>query len=132
MKNLGALCLAITLFALSATAGGAERMPELSFDIPAQPLKDALKAFGRQTGLSVAFYDETVAGRTTEAIAGRFTQGIGDGRSPLRDAFQRLNDAADPRRGGGRSADRPTVTFGPDDIPDLMRLYDLRSGASLV
>ncbi|HEX7346348.1 MAG TPA: UPF0182 family protein [Candidatus Limnocylindrales bacterium] len=59
------------------------------------------------------------------AIAGRFTQGIGDGRSPLRDAFQRLNEAADPRRGAGRSADRPTVTFGPDDIPDLMPIARL-------
>jgi uncharacterized membrane protein (UPF0182 family) len=52
------------------------------------------------------------------AIATRLTQDIGDGRSPLRDMFERLNDAADPRR--GRPGERPTtVTFGPDDIPDL-------------
>jgi uncharacterized membrane protein (UPF0182 family) len=52
------------------------------------------------------------------AIATRLTRDLGDGRSPLRDVFERLNDAADPRR--GRSGDRSgTATFGPDDIPDL-------------
>ena len=54
------------------------------------------------------------------AIATRLTQDVGDGQSPLRAMFDRLNDAADPRRRGAVSGDRPpTVTFGPDDIPDL-------------
>src|SRR5258708_7149264 len=46
---------------------------ELTFDIPAQQLSDALNAFGRQAGLSIAFYDEAVAGRTGQAVSGRFT-----------------------------------------------------------
>ncbi|HSL75476.1 MAG TPA: UPF0182 family protein [Candidatus Limnocylindrales bacterium] len=55
------------------------------------------------------------------AIATRLTEGMGEGRSPLRAMFERLNDAADPRRRGGISGDRsPDATFGPDEIPDLM------------
>ena len=54
------------------------------------------------------------------AIAARLTRDTGDGRSPLRDLFERFNDAADPRRRVERPREGPTVTFGPDDIPDLM------------
>lgn len=53
------------------------------------------------------------------AIAARFTRDTGNGRSPLRDLFERLNEAAEPRRETGRPPDRPTITFG-DGIPDLM------------
>ncbi len=61
------------------------------------------------------------------AIATRLTRGMGTGRSPVRDWFERLNTAADPRRTGGPgNGGRPgnggaarTITFGPDDIPDL-------------
>ena len=55
------------------------------------------------------------------AIATRQTRGMGTGRSPFRDLFERLNDAADPRRTGGpgNGGGARTVTFGPDDIPDL-------------
>ena len=56
------------------------------------------------------------------AIATRQTRGMGTGRSPFRDWFERLNDAARPaadRRPRGTAAARRTVTFGPDDIPDL-------------
>jgi uncharacterized membrane protein (UPF0182 family) len=67
------------------------------------------------------------------AIATRLTRGTGDGRSPFRSWFERINDAVDPRRvgggwdnGGGGGA--RTVTFGPDDIPDLTPI----AGAVLV
>jgi uncharacterized membrane protein (UPF0182 family) len=55
------------------------------------------------------------------AIATRLTRGTGTGRSPFRDWFERLNEAADPRRASGPfdvGGPRP-VTIGPDDIPDL-------------
>lgn len=54
-------------------------------------------------------------------IAGRLSPPIPGGRSPLRGLFDRLNEAADPRRGrwdGGGGGPRP-ITIGPDDIPDL-------------
>jgi hypothetical protein len=58
------------------------------------------------------------------AIAGRLAKGTGDGRSPFRSWFERLNDAVDPRRAGGQwdnggGGGARTVTFGPDDFPDL-------------
>src|SRR5919108_4174239 len=77
---------------------------------------------GAQVGLFLAAATGALAVVVTNlAIAARFTQDIGDGRSPLRDVFERLNDAADPRRGRGRAGDGGprTVTFGSDDIPDL-------------
>jgi uncharacterized protein len=56
------------------------------------------------------------------AIAARLTEGTGDGRSPFRDLFERLGEAAaNSGRGGARSnagAPRP-VTFGPEEFPDL-------------
>jgi outer membrane receptor protein involved in Fe transport len=55
-----------------AVAGHAAES-ELIFNIPAQRLSDALNVFGRQAGLSIAFYDELVAGRTTDAVSGKFT-----------------------------------------------------------
>ena len=55
------------------------------------------------------------------AIAARLTEGTGDGSNAFRDLFERFGEAADPRRGGARSdAGAPrTVTFGPDEFPDL-------------
>ncbi|MBN9513094.1 MAG: TonB-dependent receptor [Alphaproteobacteria bacterium] len=42
----------------------------VAFDIPAQPLAQALTAFGRQSGLQVAFDPAAVAGKTSVALNG--------------------------------------------------------------
>ncbi len=54
------------------------------------------------------------------AIAGRLTRGMGDGQSPFRSWFERINEATESRRPGGPwdGGPRP-VSIGPDDIPDL-------------
>ena len=54
------------------------------------------------------------------AIAGRLTRGMGDGQSPFRSWFDRINEATESRRPGGPwdGGPRP-VSIGPDDIPDL-------------
>jgi hypothetical protein len=50
---------------------------ELRFDIPAQPLAAALRAYGKATGLEV-FYDGSLSiGRYSTAIKGSFTQMLG-------------------------------------------------------
>jgi hypothetical protein len=56
------------------------------------------------------------------AIAARLPEGTGDGRNAFRDLFERLGQgAADARRGPARpgSGAPRTVTFGPDEFPDL-------------
>ena len=45
----------------------------LRFDIPGQPLRTALLAFGRQAGLQVTVDAATTAGKTAQAVAGSFT-----------------------------------------------------------
>jgi iron complex outermembrane receptor protein len=42
----------------------------VAFDIPAQPLAQALTAFGRQSGLQVAFDPAAAAGKTSVALSG--------------------------------------------------------------
>ena len=44
-----------------------------AFDIPAQPLAQALTAFGRQSGLHVAFNPAVTAGKTGGALSGSMT-----------------------------------------------------------
>lgn len=68
-----AFCMAgLIAISASAVAAGPTRN-ELVFDMPAQSLSAALNSFGRQTGLSVAFYDYAVADRTAGALSGKFT-----------------------------------------------------------
>lgn len=45
----------------------------IDFDIPAQDLGAALNALARQAGIAIAFPVETVSGRTSPALRGRFT-----------------------------------------------------------
>lgn len=52
-----------------ATSSGASR----NFDIPAQPLANALNAFGRQSGLQVTLSAATSRGVTSSAVQGIFT-----------------------------------------------------------
>ena len=44
-----------------------------AFDLPAQPLEDALRSVGRQTGSNILFEPKTVSGRAAKAIKGQFT-----------------------------------------------------------
>jgi len=45
----------------------------VTFDIPAQPLSQALTAFGRQTGLQIAVDTATVTGKSTAGVNGTMT-----------------------------------------------------------
>jgi hypothetical protein len=54
-----------------ATAGAGETV--VHFDIPAQPLEDALYAFGNVTGISIFADGNAVAGRRSTAVEGAFT-----------------------------------------------------------
>ncbi|MCG8595777.1 MAG: TonB-dependent receptor, partial [Kiloniellales bacterium] len=45
----------------------------LRFDIPGQPLRTALLAFGRQAGLQVTVDAATTAGKTAQAVSGSLT-----------------------------------------------------------
>lgn len=46
---------------------------ELAFDLPAQPLKQALAQYDALTSLSVFYSSELADGRTSSAVQGRFT-----------------------------------------------------------
>lgn len=45
----------------------------IAFDLPAQPLLNALRAFGRQTQYQVLYDGALIAGRQAPALNGRFT-----------------------------------------------------------
>ncbi|WP_219209282.1 secretin and TonB N-terminal domain-containing protein [Variovorax boronicumulans] len=49
------------------------RVGDIAFDLPAQPLPEALEAFGAMTGWSGFYQADTVAGRRAPALAGRYT-----------------------------------------------------------
>jgi len=51
----------------------AQRDQAVAFDIPAQPLGQALTAFGRQSGLQVAFDPAAAAGKISAAVSGSMT-----------------------------------------------------------
>lgn len=51
----------------------APRAAGMAFDWPAQPLPEALEAFGAQTGWSGFYQADTVAGLRAPALAGRYT-----------------------------------------------------------
>jgi len=65
----------------SAQTGAAEAQAPLeaqasrsaTFDIPAQPLSQALMAFGRQSGMQIAVDSAAVAGKTSAPVAGSMT-----------------------------------------------------------
>jgi hypothetical protein len=71
-----AACLTMLASAepLPTTEGGtgAGRAPLVVFDIPAQPLEDALYAFGTVTGIEVFAKGADVAGRRSTAVKGTF------------------------------------------------------------
>jgi iron complex outermembrane receptor protein len=61
---------------LAAIDGRAQQPPasattqQLSFDIPAQPLADALAEFGRQSGWQISYTPDLAQGRRSAAVAG--------------------------------------------------------------
>lgn len=62
--------------ALLWTAAGSVQAAEesLRLDIRAQPLAEALIAFGAQTGISVMAASELTAGKTCRTVRGQFTR----------------------------------------------------------
>lgn len=84
--RLGLLLTTTTLIAAGGLAGltpqaaaqtvqaeGANAGARRSFNIPAQPLANALNAFGRQSGLQVTLSAETSRGVRSNAVIGAFT-----------------------------------------------------------
>jgi len=62
--------------AQSPSAGApleAQAARQTSFDIPAQPLSQALTAFGRQAGLQIAVDSAAVAGKSSPGVSGSMT-----------------------------------------------------------
>ncbi|MEG2631968.1 MAG: TonB-dependent siderophore receptor, partial [Comamonas sp.] len=72
--NMLALMVSMAVMAAAPTAVRAQvaaaEEARLSFDLTAQPLLSALRAFGRQTQLQVLFDDTLVEGRQAAAVSG--------------------------------------------------------------
>ncbi len=64
---------ALAGFASPVWAQSAETSGQRSFNIPAQPLADAIMAYGAQSGIQVTASADLVAGRTSSAISGTFS-----------------------------------------------------------
>lgn len=68
------LCALLACASVGVRADTPDRQARrLEFAIPALPLADALHAYGLATGLDVFFDWETVEGRFSSAVVGRFT-----------------------------------------------------------
>ncbi|KDP88700.1 hypothetical protein CF70_028930 [Cupriavidus sp. SK-3] len=63
--------LALSLAGQQVHAG--QPATEMTFDLPAQPLKQALAQYDAQTSLSVFFSSELAAGRTSNAVHGSYS-----------------------------------------------------------
>ncbi|WP_421708642.1 TonB-dependent receptor domain-containing protein [Algihabitans sp.] len=68
--SIAALLIASAV-ALSVSA--AQAQDRLTFDIPAQSLDDALRAYSDTTGISVVYAPDTVAGLQSQAVSGSLT-----------------------------------------------------------
>jgi hypothetical protein len=68
-----ATCLGICNTSAAAQQADAEPPKLIVFDIPAQPLRDALFAYTDVTGLSVLVDDGITSGRRSALVKGRFT-----------------------------------------------------------
>lgn len=68
---LVALLLATACMAMAAAAKAAE--PEYQFDIPSQPMAQALNAFARASQQQIVFDAATVEGKQSVAVQGRYT-----------------------------------------------------------
>ncbi|MNX52191.1 Ferripyoverdine receptor precursor [compost metagenome] len=64
------LCAALSWGAPTAAQQAAQ---PVSYDLPAQPLSDALLALGRQSGLEISFTPAAVAGKISPAVQGEYS-----------------------------------------------------------
>ncbi len=71
MRGVSAAILCAALGWNSPTA--AQPPAPVSYDLPAQPLSDALLALGRQSGLEISFAPAAVAGKTSPALQGEYS-----------------------------------------------------------
>lgn len=118
---------------VSDAAIASERSDERSsFDIPAQTLMTALRAYSEQTGVSVLFDDSLVRNRRSPGVTGRYS-------AP--DALQRLLDGtglaahyASPMAFTLMPDEAPAVADQPDDAVDsaIAEHFAGRLQASLV
>jgi outer membrane receptor protein involved in Fe transport len=60
-------------FALALGAAGTVEAQELAFNIPAEPLSQALRDYGRAAGRQLIFTEDLVRGRTVAALRGAYT-----------------------------------------------------------
>jgi len=70
-------CLFFMALSIAAPAAPRWTLPDakIRFDIPAQPLDEALAAFGASTGIQVFYETELAAGRRSNAVNGTFDTG---------------------------------------------------------
>src|SRR5262245_11456416 len=70
MKQFFVRWAAVCVMAIGSSTALAQK---INFDIPAQPLAQALQAFGQQSGAQVAFAPEAVQGRRSSAVSGNLS-----------------------------------------------------------
>jgi hemoglobin/transferrin/lactoferrin receptor protein len=68
-----AMALAVPGTAQAQTAGAAAQAEQRRFDIPAQPLAQALPTFGQQAGIQVSAHGDVVRGAATRGVSGTMT-----------------------------------------------------------
>lgn len=99
-------CLAVTSLAMAAT-------PTYRFEIPAQPMAQALNAFARISHQQIVFDESQLRGRTSTAVEGTYTANdalhrilAGSGLTEERTAegVIAIHDASDPPRRTGRDS----------------------------
>jgi hypothetical protein len=71
-RGASAALLCATLAVGAAAMAQPAARPQ-SYDLPAQPLSDALLALGRQSGLEISFTPAAVAGKTAPALQGEYS-----------------------------------------------------------
>jgi hypothetical protein len=78
-RRRGKLCAGLALVLIGICAAAAEEHLALAgsapivFHIPAQPLANALQAYGAQTGVQVLYESRSAAGQRSVAVEGSFT-----------------------------------------------------------
>lgn len=104
-RILGVLALTVGV-ALAAEKVHSPQVGQFAFDIPAQPLVDALQSFSRQSGIQVMFETASAAGYTSFAVEGEFTPDA---------ALRLLLTGTDLKIRYSRSS---AVTLAPASAPD--------------
>jgi secretin/TonB-like protein len=72
---LAALAVAFICIARAAEPQAPSDPQQIDFEIPSQPLANALHAYGRRMGVQVLYESRSAIGRQSEAVHGRFTPG---------------------------------------------------------